>query len=156
MFVIKSCSGLISFLGTSIGGVIIDDGKFDWAANEKYPGFTTPDASYNDLTYAGDFGTLAFITKARVQTMRDMGPCLSPFNAWCLLQGLETLHLRMQRHCENAQRVAEFLASHERVAWVSYPSRSDPLVEKYMRNGYGGGMVVFGIKGDREDGMRVI
>ena len=88
--------------------------------------------------------------------MRDIGACISPFNSWCLLQGLESLHLRIERHCENAEKVASFLEAHPNVAWVSYPKRSDPLVQKYMKDGLGGAMVVFGIKGTRQDGMKFI
>ena len=106
---------------TSVGGVLVDGGKFDWDAHaDKFPGLTTPDASYHGLTYTDRFGNAAYLTKATAQLMRDLGSIQSPFNAFLVNLGLETLHLRMQRHCENAQKVAEYLQAHPKVAWVRY------------------------------------
>ena len=138
----------------SLGGCIVDSGNFDWAAHkEKFPGLTTPDESYHGLIYTEAFGKNAFITKATAQMMRDLGSAQSPHNAFLLNLGLETLHLRMPRHCENAQRVAEFLQNNENVSWVSYPGLPDDpyhkLAEKYMPDGTCG-VVVFGLKGGRE------
>lgn len=113
----------------AVGGAIIDSGNFDWMAHaDKFPGLTTPDASYHGITYAKRFGKAAYITKATAQLMRDLGSIPSPMNAFLLNVGLETLHLRMSRHCENATRVAEFLSAHEKVAWVNYPgSQTIPI-----------------------------
>ena len=137
-----------------VGGAIVDGGTFDWNAHaDKFPGLTTPDESYHGVTYTERFGLGgAFITKATVQLMRDFGACAAPMNAYFLNVGLETLHLRMPRHCENALTVAKFLQSHEKVAWVKYPGLpGDPhheLAQKYMPNG-SCGVVSFGVKGGR-------
>jgi len=156
--VVHSATKWIGGHGTSIGGLIVDGGRFDWNS-EKFPGFTEPDKSYNGVRYAFDFGTLAFITKARAQLLRDFGSCISPFNSFMLLQGMETLHLRMREHVSNAQKVAEHLQSHPAVEWVSYPGlESHPshhLAKKYLRDGFGS-MVIFGIKGGREAGAKFI
>ena len=138
----------------SLGGCIVDSGNFDWEARkEKFPGLTTPDESYHGLIYTKAFGKNAFITKATAQMMRDLGSSQSPHDAFLLNLGLETLHLRVPRHCENAQKVAEFLQDYENVSWVSYPGLpGDPyhkLAEKYMPDGTCG-VVVFGLKGGRE------
>lgn len=138
----------------SLGGCIVDSGNFDWEAHkEKFPGLTTPDESYHGLIYTKAFGKNAFITKATAQMMRDLGSSQSPHDAFLLNLGLETLHLRVPRHCENAQKVAEFLQDNENVSWVSYPGLpGDPyhkLAEKYMPDGTCG-VVVFGLKGGRE------
>ena len=107
---------------TSVGGVIVDSGKFDWLANaERFPGLTTPDDSYHGISYAQTFGPAAYITKATAQLMRDLGSIPSPHNAFLLNLGLETLHLRMKRHCENAQKIAEYLEANELISWVEYP-----------------------------------
>ena len=137
----------------TVGGAIIDSGNFDWMAHaDKYPGLCTPDDSYHGITYTEKFGKLAYITKATAQMMRDLGSIQSPQNAFLLNIGLETLALRMQRHCENAQRVAEFLAAHPSVTWVNYPGLSDnryyDIAKKYMPNGTCG-VVSFGVKGGR-------
>lgn len=142
---------------TSLGGAIVDSGNFDWEAQaDKYPGLTTPDASYHGLTYTKAFGRSAFITKATAQLMRDMGACQSPMNAFLLNLGLETLHLRMPRHCSNALRVASWLRDNESVAWVDYPGlegdKYHELAMKYMPGGTCG-VVAFGLKGSREDAI---
>lgn len=156
--VVHSATKWIGGHGTSIGGLIIDGGRFNWNT-EKYPGFTQPDPSYNGIVYANDFGTLAFITKLRVQLLRDFGSCLSPFNAFLILQGLETLQLRMEKHTQNAKAVAEYLLEHPAVEWVTYPGlESHPshnLAKKYLTGG-DGAVVVFGIKGGREAGKTFI
>ncbi|QHE63169.1 aminotransferase class V-fold PLP-dependent enzyme [Rossellomorea vietnamensis] len=156
--VIHSATKWIGGHGTAIGGVVIDGGKFDWN-HEKFPGFTEEDRSYNGLRYAQDVGAAAFITKLRVQLLRDLGACLSPQNAFLLLQGLETLHLRIERHTENALKIAEHLNQHSGVAWVSYPGLpqhpSYALAQKYLKNG-AGSIVVFGIKGGRDSGRKVV
>lgn len=143
---------------TAVGGCIVDSGNFDWMAHaDKFPGLCTPDESYHGLTYAESFGKMAYITKATAQLMRDLGSIQSPENAFLLNMGLETLHLRMKRHCENAQAVAEFLESDERVAWVNYaglPSNKYyELGQKYLPNG-GCGVIAFGLKGTREDAIK--
>lgn len=140
---------------TSVGGAIVDSGNFDWEANaEKFPGLTQPDESYHGLTYTKAFGKMAYITKATAQLMRDLGSIQSPQNSFLLNLGLETLHLRMPRHCENAQKVAEWLSSHPRVAWVKYPGLSTDkyhdLAEKYLPKG-SCGVLAFGLKGTRQE-----
>ncbi|MEW8959393.1 MAG: O-acetylhomoserine aminocarboxypropyltransferase/cysteine synthase family protein [Moorella sp. (in: firmicutes)] len=144
--------------GTSIGGVIVDSGKFNWD-NGKYPELVEPDPSYHGLSYVKAFGTAAYIVKARVQLLRDMGPALSPFNAFLFLQGLETLHLRMERHVQNTLQIARWLSEHPAVAWVSYPGLpSHPSYErgrKYLPRGTGA-ILTFGIKGGKEAGKRFI
>lgn len=142
----------------AVGGAIIDSGNFDWMAHaDKFPGLTTPDESYHGITYATKFGKGAYITKATAQLMRDLGSIPSPMNAFLLNVGLETLHLRMPRHCENAQKVAEFLNQHEKVAWVNYAglpeNKYHALAEKYMPNGTSG-VMAFGVKGDRATAVR--
>ena len=157
--VIHSATKFIGGHGTSIGGVIVDAGKFDWAASGRFPGFTEPDPSYHGLRYVEAFGQLAYIVKARVQLLRDLGPSQSPFNSWLFLQGLETLPLRMERHSQNALRIAEFLVSHPSVSWVSYPGLKDhpehELAKKYFTHGYGA-ILGFGIKGSLEAGKQLI
>ena len=140
--------------GVHVGGAIIDSGNFDWMASaEKFPGLTTPDESYHGIAYAEKFGKAAFITKATAQLMRDLGSIQAPQNAFYLQMGLESLHVRMERHCYNAQKIAEYLISDERVAWVNYPGlESDPYhaqAVKYMPKGTCG-VMCFGIKGTRE------
>ncbi|MGQ9896541.1 MAG: O-acetylhomoserine aminocarboxypropyltransferase/cysteine synthase family protein [Acidobacteriota bacterium] len=157
--VIESATKFIGGHGTSIGGVIIDGGNFDWKASGRFPDFTTPDPSYHGIVYTEAFGNLAFIIKARVQGLRDMGAALSPFNAFLLAQGVETLSLRMARHSENALAVAKFLKAHPRVAWVNYPGLAEgeqkARVEKYLPKG-AGALVTFGIQGGYEAGKRFI
>ncbi|MEJ7712887.1 MAG: PLP-dependent transferase [Pyrinomonadaceae bacterium] len=151
--VINSATKFIGGHGTSIGGVIVDAGKFDWKASNRFPAFTEPDPSYHGVSYTEAFGPLAFIIKARVQGLRDTGGCLSPFNAFLLLQGAETLHLRMERHSENALEVARFLEKHPAVEWVNYPglesSKYYALAQKYLPKG-SGALVTFGISGGLE------
>ena len=157
--VIHSATKFIGGHGTSIGGVIVDSGKFDWAASGRFPSLTEPDPSYHGLRYVEALGPLAYIIKARVQLLRDIGPATSPFNAWLFLQGLETLPLRMERHSQNALRISEFLEEHPAVSWVSYPGlKSHPqpdLAKKYHTHGYGA-ILGFGIKGGLEAGKQLI
>jgi O-acetylhomoserine (thiol)-lyase len=168
--VLHSATKWIGGHGTSIGGIIVDGGNFDWARSGKFPGFTAPDPSYNNIVFADDFGTLAFIQKvrhtgcagvrmrvlrpgsragmhlssvqARVQMMRDLGACISPFNSFLLLLGVETLHVRMREHCANALRVATFLSTHPAVAWVKYPGlathASYANAQRYLKDGWYG------------------
>ncbi len=157
--VVHSATKFIGGHGTSVGGIIVDSGKFDWAASGRFPMLTEPDPSYHGLRYVEALGPLAYIIKARVQLMRDLGAATTPFNSWLFLQGLETLPLRMERHSQNALRVAEFLAAHPAVSWVLYPGlKSHPqhtLAEKYFTHGYGA-IVGFGIKGGLEAGKKLI
>ncbi|HEX6484625.1 MAG TPA: homocysteine synthase [Ktedonobacteraceae bacterium] len=156
--VVHSATKFIGGHGTSIGGVIVDSGKFDWT-NGRFPGLVEPDPSYHGLRFVDALGPLAYIIKARVQLLRDIGPAIAPLNSWLFLQGLETLPLRMERHSQNAQRVAEFLEGHEFVDWVSYPGlKSHPqheLAAKYHTHGYGA-ILGFGIKGGLEAGKELI
>jgi O-acetylhomoserine (thiol)-lyase len=156
--VVHSCTKFIGGHGTSIGGAIVDSGRFDWT-NGRYPELTEPDPSYHGVKYVESFGPLAYIVKARVQLLRDMGSCMSPFNAFLFLQGLETLHLRMPRHSENALKLAQWLERQPQVGWVNYPGlQSHPdhaLAKKYLPNGCGG-ILGFGIKGGREAGIKFI
>lgn len=143
---------------TAVGGCIVDSGRFNWMEHaDKFPGLCTPDESYHGLTYAENFGNMAYITKATAQLMRDLGSIQSPENAFLLNLGLETLHLRMKRHCENAQRVAEFLQNDPRVAWVNYAglegNKYHALARKYLPNGICG-VIAFGLKGSREEAIR--
>lgn len=157
--VVHSATKFIGGHGTTIGGVIVDGGSFDWAASGRFPGFVEPDPSYHGVSYTEVFGPLAFIIKARVQGLRDTGGCLSPFNSFLLLQGTETLPLRMERHSENALEVARFLDDHPLVEWVNYPGlESSPFFElarKYLKGG-AGALVTFGIKGGFEAGKKFI
>ena len=143
----------------SLGGVIVDSGKFDWAKSGKFPGLTTADESYHGVVYTEKFGASAFIVKARVQLMRDLGSSPSPQNAFLLNLGLETLHLRMRAHSDNALKVAQFLENDSRVSWVNYPGlTSSPykdLVQKYLPNGTSG-VISFGVKGGRDAAMHVL
>ncbi|WP_261302151.1 homocysteine synthase [Paenibacillus andongensis] len=157
--VIHSATKFIGGHGTTIGGVIVDSGKFDWAASGKFPGLTKPDPSYNGVVYTEAVGPIAYIIKARVQLLRDLGASLSPNSAFLLLQGLETLHLRLERHSFNALKVAEYLESHESVEWVSYAGlESHPsykLAQKYLPKGQGA-ILSFGIKGGIAAGKKLI
>lgn len=156
--VVHSATKFIGGHGTSIGGVIVDSGKFDWT-NGRFPSFVEPDPSYHGLRYVEALGPLAYIIKARVQLMRDIGAATTPFNSWLFLQGLETLPLRMERHSQNALRVAEFLEGHPSVSWVAYPGlKSHPqheLAARYHTHGYGA-ILGFGIKGGLEAGKQLI
>jgi O-acetylhomoserine (thiol)-lyase len=157
--VLHSLTKFIGGHGTSIGGIIVDSGKFDWKGSGRFAEFSEPDPSYHGVSYTEAFGPLAYIIKARVQGLRDTGACLSPFNAFLILQGVETLQLRMQRHSENALAVAQFLKSHPVVEWVGYAGLPESpyhsLAKKYMPNGVGG-LVTFGIKGGLEAGKKFI
>jgi O-acetylhomoserine (thiol)-lyase len=156
--IVHSCTKFIGGHGTSIGGVIIDSGRFNWA-NGKFPELTEPDVSYHGVKYVEQFGNLAYILKARLQLLRDMGACLSPFNAFLFLQGIETLHLRVERHCANALALAKWLEKHKAVSWVNYPGlESHPdykLAKKYLPKG-AGAILGFGIKGGKKAGEKFI
>ena len=164
--VVHSATKHIGGHGTSIGGIVVDGGNFNWG-NGKFPGFTEPDQSYHGLPHWEAFkafppagnANIAFIMKMRLQFLRDVGSCLSPFNAFLLLQGLETLHLRMERHCANALKVAQYLEAHPKVKWVNYPglksSKYHDLAKKYLTNGYGA-LVGFGVKTGHEGGSKFI
>ena len=156
--VVHSTTKYMDGHATSVGGGIVDSGNFDWDAHaEKFPGLTTPDESYHGIIYTQRFGKGAYITKATAQLMRDMGACQSPQNAFLTNLGLETLHLRVQRHCENALKVAKYLENHEKVEWVEYAglesSKYYPLAQKYMPNGVCG-VLCFGPKGGKDGAMR--
>jgi len=164
--IVYSLTKFIGGHGTSIGGAIVDSGRFNWA-NGKFPEFSEPDPSYHGMVFDDFFGLhdkavvkgASFILRARVTGMRDMGPCISPFNSWQILQGLETLPLRMGRHCENAQKVAEWLEKNPSVAWVNYPGlpahAGHANAKKYL-NGKAGAIIGFGIKGGLEAGKKLI
>lgn len=156
--IVHSLTKYLGGHGTSIGGVIIDCGTFDWNSG-RFHNFTTPDPTYNGIVYADLPGNIGFIIKARVQLLRDSGACISPFNAFLILQGIETLSLRVQRHCENAQAIAEFLQNHPAVEWVNYPwLTGNPYhdrVKKYLPKGIGG-ILTFGIRGGLEAGRTFI
>lgn len=157
--VVHSATKYIGGHGTSIGGIIVDSGNFNWG-NGKFPQLSEPDPSYHGVNFWEALGKIAYIIKVRVQLLRDMGPALSPFNSFLLLQGLETLHLRMERHSQNALKVAEFLADHPKVSWVNYPGlpshKSYEVAKKYHKRGLFGGIVGFGIKGGLEAGKKFI
>lgn len=157
--VVHSATKFIGGHGTSLGGVIVDSGKFDWKASGRFPGLTEPDPSYHGVVYTEAVGPIAYIIKARVQLLRDLGAAISPFNSWLLLQGLETLHLRLERHSQNALKVAQYLESHKDVEWVSYsglPSHpSYELAQKYLPKGQGA-ILTFGIKGGSQAGSKLI
>jgi O-acetylhomoserine (thiol)-lyase len=162
--VVASATKWIGGHGTSIGGVIVDSGRFDWGSG-KFPVFTEPAPGYHGLNFwetfgpDGPFGNIAFIIRARVEGLRDLGPCVSPFNSFLVLQGLETLSLRVQRHNDNATALAEWLAAHPAVEWVSHPSRPDhpshKTAKKYLRHGFGS-VLTFGIRGGNETGKKFI
>ena len=157
--VVHSATKFIGGHGTSIAGVIIDSGRFDWERSGKFPGLTEPDPSYHGIRYTDAFGNAAYIGKARVQLLRDTGACLSPFNAFLLLQGLETLSLRVEKHLSNTKKIVEFLSKHSKVNWVNYPSipgnKYYNLAQKYLPKG-AGSIFTFGIKGGMEAGVRFI
>lgn len=159
--VINSLTKWMGGHGTGIGGIAVDSGKFDWT-DSRFNLYNEPDASYHDLRYAHDLGDLnpvAFIMRMRLVPLRNLGACISPDNAWMFLQGLETLPLRLERHCENAMAVAQYLKSHAKVAWVRYPGLEDDptyaVARNYLKNGFGG-MVVFGIEGGHEAGRKFV
>ncbi|MGB3800512.1 MAG: O-acetylhomoserine aminocarboxypropyltransferase/cysteine synthase [Lewinella sp.] len=162
--VVQSATKWIGGHGTSIGGVIVDSGKFDFG-NGKYPQFTDPSPGYHGMVFNdvfgkdGPFGNIAFAIRARVEGLRDFGPAVSPFNAWMFMQGLETLSLRVERHCENAQALAEWLNAHDKVESVSYAGLPDhpghANAKKYFRHGFGG-VLNFNVKGSKEDATKVV
>ncbi len=158
--VVHSATKFIGGHGTSIGGVVVDGGAFDWAQNDKFPGLVEPDASYHGLRFYDALGPVTYITKLRVSLLRDIGAALSPFNAFLLLQGLETLPLRMERHSTNALAVAQFLETHPRVEWVLYPGLECHLTHgtacEYHYRGLFGGIVGFGVKGGRDAARRFV
>jgi O-acetylhomoserine (thiol)-lyase len=156
---VHSATKFIGGHGTSIGGVIVDSGNFDWAGSGKFPGLTEPDPSYNGVKYVEAVGDVAYIIKARVQLLRDTGAAISPFNSFLLLQGLETLSLRVERHVLNAKKIAAFLEGHPNVSWVNYPTLKGnkyyDLAQKYFPKG-AGSIFTFGIKGGVEAGKKFI
>ncbi|MEZ5278585.1 MAG: O-acetylhomoserine aminocarboxypropyltransferase/cysteine synthase [Opitutaceae bacterium] len=164
--VVHSTTKYIGGHGTSIGGIVVDGGNFDWGSG-KFPGFTQPDPSYHGLVHWDAFkafppagnANVAFILKMRLQLLRDIGACMSPFNAFLMLQGLETIHLRMERACSSALKLARYLESHDKVAWVNYPglasSHAHALAKKYLTGGFGA-LIGFGIKGGLEAGKKFI
>lgn len=158
--IVHSATKYIGGHGNSMGGVVVDGGRFDWTQNDRFRGLVEPDDSYHGVEFSAAFGPAAYIARLRVCLLRDVGACLSPFNAFLFLQGLETLALRMERCCANAQRVAEYLLGHDGVSWVSYPGlASHPtaaLAAKYHQHGLYGAIVGFGIKGGREAGRRFV
>lgn len=157
--VVHSTSKYLDGHACALGGMIIDSGNFDWEASGKFPGLTTPDDSYHGIVYTKYFGKSAYISKALVQLMRDMGITPAPMNAFLLNLGMETLHLRMPQHSANAMKVAEFLENDDRVSWINYPGLKSnkyyPLVEKYLPNG-ASGVVSFGVKGGREKAVKFL
>jgi len=157
--VVHSATKFIGGHGTSIGGVIVDAGKFDWEASGKFPGLTQPDPSYHGLVYTKAFGAAAYIVKARAQLLRDTGACISPFNSFLLLMGLETLSLRVEKHVSNTRKIVEYLKAHPAVSWVNYPNLEGnkyyELAQKYFPKG-AGSIFTFGIKGDIEACKRFI
>jgi O-acetylhomoserine (thiol)-lyase len=157
--VVHSATKFIGGHGTTLGGVIVDSGKFDWQGSGKFPGLTEPDPSYHGIVYARDVGPAAYVTKIRTQLLRDTGAAISPFNAFLLLQGLETLSLRVARHVDNAVKIARYLNDHPQVAWVNYPglenNKYHELAKKYMPKG-AGSIFTFGIRGGIEAAVRFI
>jgi O-acetylhomoserine (thiol)-lyase len=156
--VVHSATKFIGGHGTSIGGVIVESGRFPWD-NGNYPGMTEPSPGYHGIRFYETFGEYGYLMKARAENLRDLGPSLSPFNSFLFLQGLETLPVRMERHCRNAEQVARFLADHPQVSWVSYPALPEnpdhALAQKYLPDG-SGAIFTFGVKGGRETGARFI
>ena len=156
---VHSATKFIGGHGTTIGGVIVDSGNFDWAASGKFPQFVNEDPSYHNLSYTRDVGVAAFIVAARVQLLRDMGAALSPFNSFLLLQGLETLSLRVERHVQNAEKIVDFLVNHPKVEKVNYPKLADSpyhaLAEKYLPKG-AGSIFTFHVKGGEAEARKVI
>ena len=159
--IVHSATKYIGGHGTSIGGVIVDSGKFDWAAHaDRFPGLTQPDAAYHGVVWTDAVGEIAYIIRARTVLLRNTGAAITPINSWLFLQGLETLHLRMERHSENALKVAQYLENHDNVSWVSYPglesSPYKPVADRiFTGRGYGG-LVSFGVKTGRDGGKRFV
>ncbi|HAE62535.1 MAG TPA: O-acetylhomoserine aminocarboxypropyltransferase [Eubacteriaceae bacterium] len=157
--VVHSATKFIGGHGTSIGGIIVDSGKFDWTQNDKFGEITNPDPSYNGVSYTEVFASAAYIVKCRVQLLRDTGAAISPFNSFLLLQGLETLSLRVERHVENTRKIVDFLKDHPKVSWVNYPELEDNkynvLCKRYFPKGVGS-IFTFGLKGGTEEGKKFI
>jgi O-acetylhomoserine (thiol)-lyase len=157
--VVHSLTKFLCGHGNSIGGALVDSGRFDWSASDKFPLLSKPVASYQGMEFHKTFGNIAFAIAARALSLRDLGPTLAPLNAFLILTGIETLPLRMQRHCENALKIAEYLQGHSKVAWVSYPGlKNDPyhaLAQKYLPNG-AGAVFTFGVKGGYDAGVKVV
>ncbi len=157
--VVHSTTKFLSGNGTSMGGVVIDSGRFDWSSSEKFAGLSAPEPAYHGLSFSETFGDLAFTVHAHAVGLRDLGPTMAPMNAFLTLLGIETLSLRMQRHCENARTVAEFLSGHDEVSWVSYAGLADSpyhqLAAKYLPAG-AGSVFTFGVKRGYEAGLRIV
>jgi O-acetylhomoserine (thiol)-lyase len=157
--VVHSLTKFLCGHGNSIGGALVDSGRFDWSASDKFPLLSKPVASYQGMEFHKTFGNIAFAIAARALSLRDLGPTLAPLNAFLILTGIETLPLRMQRHCENALKIAEYLQGHSKVAWVSYPGlKNDPyhaLAQKYLPNG-AGAVFTFGVQGGYDAGVKVV
>jgi O-acetylhomoserine (thiol)-lyase len=157
--IVHSATKFLGGHGNSMGGIIVDSGKFDWKAAGKFPTLTEPCPSYHGMVFTEAFGAMAFAIACRALGLRDLGPCISPFNSFLLITGIETLPLRMAKHSENALKVAEHLAKHPKVSWVSYPGLAkDPyhkLARKYLSNGYGA-ILTFGVKGGYEAGVKLV
>jgi O-acetylhomoserine (thiol)-lyase len=157
--VVHSLTKYLGGHGTSIGGLLVDSGKFNWECNERFAELVKPDPAYHGLSFTEQFGDQAYIGRARCRILRDLGSCISPFNAFLILQGVETLHLRMPRHCDNAEKIVRFLNEHPAVSWVNYPGLPDhpthETAKKYLDGGFGG-MIGFGIKGGLEAGKKFI
>ncbi|HVH78384.1 MAG TPA: PLP-dependent transferase, partial [Stellaceae bacterium] len=157
--VCHSTTKFLSGHGNALGGMVVESGKFDWSQGNKFPSLTEPEPAYHGLKFFENFGDFAFTTKARAVALRDFGPALSPMNAFLTITGIESLHVRMDRHVENAKKVAEFLAVHPQVAWVSYASLKDslyyPLAQKYLPKG-AGAVFTFGVKGGFEAGVKLV
>lgn len=157
--VVHSATKFLGGHGNSLGGLIVESGEFDWAQNDKFPSLAQPCPAYHGLTFYETFGRFGFTTYGRAVALRDLGPAMSPFNAFMLITGIETLPLRMERHCKNAQAVAEFLDGHDKVAWVSYPGlandRYHDLAKKYLPKG-AGAVFTFGVKGGFEAGIKLV
>ncbi len=157
--VVHSLTKYLGGHGNSIGGILVDGGRFDWAAAGRFPDLVEPDPSYHGVRFVEQFGEAAYVAKARVHLLRDLGACISPMNAFLILQGIETLPLRMKRHCDNAMEVARFLSGHPKVSWVTYPGLPDhpthELAARYLTGGFGA-MIGFGVAGGLEAGTKFI
>ena len=159
--VVHAATKYIGGHGTSIGGIIVDSGKFDWAAHaDRFPGLTQPDGAYHGVVWTEAAGAAAYIIRARTVLLRNTGAAIAPLNSWLMLQGLETLHLRMERHSDNALRIAQYLEGHDAVSWVNYPglesSPSHEIAKRVLKEGYFGGLVSFGLKAGREAGAKFV
>ncbi|GAB3821770.1 homocysteine synthase [Tessaracoccus terricola] len=159
--VVHAATKYIGGHGTSMGGIIVDSGKFDWAAHaERFPGLTQPDDAYHGVVWTEAAGEAAYILRARTVLLRNTGGAIAPLNSWLMLQGLETLHLRMERHSDNALKIARFLEGHDAVSWVNYPglesSPSHEIAKRILKDGYFGGLVSFGLKAGREAGAKFV